>query len=241
MKIIDVSHHQGKIDWNKVRQTDVEGVIIRAGYGNGNVDNEFKRNIREVFDYGFTHVGIYWFSYAYSTNMAINEALECIKLIEPYKNRLDLGVYFDWEYDSMNYAKKNGVKPDKNLITCMNISFCNVLENNGYIAGYYLNEDYAKNYIMVEMLNKYRKWYARYSSKARPTNAYLHQYSSKGKVDGIKGNVDMNKLLAPLTVKQIALEVIDGKWGNGVTRKNRLESAGYDYREVQNMVNFLLK
>ena len=51
----------------------------------------------------------------------------------------------------------------------------------------------------------------------------------------------MNKLLAPLTVKQIALEVIDGKWGNGVTRKNKLESAGYDYREVQNMVNYLLK
>jgi len=241
MKIIDVSHHQGKIDWNKVRQTDVGGVIVRAGYGNGNIDREFKRNIKEVIDFGFAHVGVYWFSYAFTTNMALNEALECIKLIEPYKDRLDLGVYFDWEYDSMKYAKKMGANPDRNLITCMNIMFCNVLENNGYKAGYYLNEDYQKNYINTDLLTQWRKWYARYSSKAKPVNAYIHQYTSTGKVNGITGNVDINKLLAPMSIRDIALEVIDGKWGNGVTRKNKLESAGYNYREVQNMVNFLLK
>lgn len=241
MKVIDVSKHQGIIDWKKVKEAGVDGVIIRAGYGNGNIDEQFYRNIQEVIANGFEHIGVYWFSYAYSLNMANNEANHLNNLVSEYKKYLDLGVYFDWEYDSMKYAKKMRITPTRELITCMNIMFCMTMNNLGYKAGYYLNEDYAKNYIDTTRLNSFRKWYARYSSKAKPVNAYLHQYSSKGHVNGIKGAVDMNKLLCPLSVKEIAYEVIAGKWGNGVTRKNKLESAGYNYREVQNMVNYLLK
>lgn len=241
MKVIDISYHQGTINWNKVAKTDVTGVLIRAGYGKGNVDKQFVKNINNAIEAGIEHIGAYWFSYAYTVDMAINEAKYIANLLFPYRDKIDLGVYFDWEYDSMKNAKKNGAIMNKNKITSMNLAFCQAIESLGYIAGYYVNEDYQKNYVDTNALSQYRKWYSRYSSKAKPINAYLWQYSSKGKVNGINTNVDMNKLLNPLTIEEIALEVIDGKWGNGVTRKNKLESAGYNYRLVQDKVNEILK
>ena len=241
MKVIDVSKHQGRIDWNKVKHTDVEGVVIRAGYGKGHVDEQFYYNIEEVLKYEFPHIGVYWFSYAYTIGMARNEAEKINEMVKGYKDKLDLGVYFDWEYDSMKYLRQNNGIPTKSLITGMNIAFCRMITDLGYKAGYYVNEDYQKNWINTDLLTEYRKWYARYSSKAKPVNSYLYQYSSTGRVDGIKEKVDLNKLLAPLTVLEVAKEVLAGKWGNGATRKNKLESAGYDYRAVQNKVNELLK
>ena len=240
MKIIDVSHYQDNIDWKTVRQQDIDGVIIRAGYGNGNMDKKFPRNLGMVLENDFPFLGIYWFSYSYTLDMAIREAEAVDSLIRPYQDRLNLGVYFDWEYDSMKYAKKHGMIPKKDYITSMNQFFCETIKDMGYISGYYVNEDYQKNWIDPSRLTNHRKWYARYSSKARPTNAYLHQYTSKGKVKGINGYVDINKLLAPKTVYEVAMEVLEGKWGNGSTRKNKLESAGYDYREVQNLVNNII-
>ena len=240
MKIIDVSHHQGNVDWKRVREAGIDGVVVRAGYGKGNVDRKWYQNIKGVIDNGFPYVGIYWFSYAYTVDMAINEALECLELIQEYKDKINLGVYFDWEYDSARVAKKY-TTITKDLVTNMNIAFCNAISSTGLIAGYYLNEDYKKHWIDVNRLSKYRQWYARYSSKATPTGAYLFQYTSKGLVAGIEGNVDLNRLLAPKTNYEVAMEVLAGQWGNGATRKNRLESAGYNYREVQNLVNDLIR
>ena len=240
MKIIDVSHHQGNIDWKQVRNAGIDGVVIRAGYGKGNVDRKWYDNIKGVVENDFPYIGVYWFSYAYTSDMAIHEALECDELISIYKDKLNLGVYFDWEYDSAKVAKKY-TKVTKDLVTNLNIAFCNTIECKGYHAGYYLNEDYQKNYVDVSRLSKYRKWYARYSSKAIPTGAYLFQYTSSGLVGGIITRVDMNRLLAPKTTYEIAMEVLEGKWGNGTTRKNKLESAGYNYREVQDMVNDLIR
>lgn len=241
MKIIDVSHHQGNIDWETVRKQDIEGVVIRAGYGKGNLDKKFPRNLGQVLKNDFPLLGIYWFSYAYTLDMAIREAEHVDRLIRNYKQDINLGVYFDWEYDSMKYAKEHGMLPSRDFITSMTQFFCTAIKDMGYISGYYVNKDYEKNWIDTSRLKGHRKWYAHYSSKAKPENAYLFQYTDKGKVKGIDGYVDINKLLAPLSITDIALEVIDGLWGNGVTRKNKLESAGYNYRQVQNKVNELLK
>jgi GH25 family lysozyme M1 (1,4-beta-N-acetylmuramidase) len=194
MKIIDVSVHQGKIDWKKVRAVGIGGVIIRAGYGRGNIDGRFKENIEGAIKAGFKTIGVYWFSYAYDTEMAKREAQFCNDVIKPYKDKINLGVYFDWEYDSMNYAKKNGVYPNKNLITNMNLYFCERIKELGYKAGYYLNLDYQKNFIDTSRLKAFYKWFARYTSETQK-DCYLWQYSSTGKVSGISGNVDMNELI----------------------------------------------
>lgn len=245
MKIIDVSVHQGDIDFNKVKAAGVEGVIIRAGFGKGNIDKKFINNIKGAMAAGIEYIGAYWFSYAYTSDMAAKEADYFNEIAAAYKDKFNLGVYFDWEYDSANYAKKLGVSVDKSLITDMCVRFCKRLTDLGYKAGYYLNQDYEKNYIDISRLTAYRKWYARYTT-VEQKNCYLWQYTSSGKVDGINGKVDMNKLICevakvPETKKktnaEIAQEVIDGKWGNSPERKRRLTEAGYDYEAIQSLVN----
>lgn len=253
MKIIDVSVHQGEIDWKKVKASGVRGAIIRAGYGKGNVDQKFKANIEGAINAEIEFIGVYWFSYAFTKERAFNEAIYCNETIEKYRDILNLGVFYDWEYDSMNYAKKNGAFLTRDKITEMNVIFCEQMTKLGYIAGYYLNYDYSRNFIDTKKLSSYRKWFAWYNPTLDEKGCFLWQYSSAGRVDGVAGNVDVNELIgemkenssaAPKTEKksntEIAKEVIEGKWGNGYTRKSRLAKAGYDYEAVQAIVNQML-
>lgn len=251
MKVIDVSEHQGAINWAKVKASGIDAAIIRAGYGKGNIDKRFADNMKGAKDAGISHLGLYWFSYAYTVDMAKREAqyLNDIAKGESF----DLGVYFDWEYDSMNYARKHGVNAGRKLITDMCKAFCERIKELGYIAGYYTNQDYQQNYIDTAELSEFRKWFAKYTNQSQ-SGCFIWQYSSKGKVDGINGNVDMNDLLGEieeqnltgelhdiLKVEDIAAEVIAGKWGSGYERKTRLKKAGYDYDAVQAKVNELMK
>lgn len=253
MKIIDVSVHNDSIDWAKVKAAGIDGVIIRAGFGSGNVDKKFLVNYEGAKKAGIKNIGLYWFSYAYTVEMAKNEAKCFDAVAKDIKGNLNLGVYFDWEYDSMNYAKKRGANPKRILITDMVKAFCEKVAGMGYIAGYYLNQDYEQNYIDTTKLSSYRKWFAKYTS-TKQTGCYLWQYSSSGKVDGVSGNVDVNELVGVIpegkeeqkeeTKKksntEIAKEVLEGKWGNGYERKNRLSKAGYDYKQIQEIVNNML-
>lgn len=191
-QIIDVSEHNGKIDFAKVKADGIEGVVIRAGYGKGNVDKKFTTNITGAIKNGLK-IGIYWFSYAYSAEMASKEAHYCEELIAPYKSNLAMPVFFDWEYDSMKFAKKNGVTPDKSLITEMTKAFCAEIEALGFKGGYYLNLDYSKNYYDETPLQSYSRWFARYI-KTEQKNCYLWQKSSSAQINGISGNVDLNVL-----------------------------------------------
>ena len=75
----------------------------------------------------------------------------------------------------------------------MTKEFCRMIEEIGYTGGYYLNQDYARNHVNEAELKKYKRWFAKYTATDQK-DCYLWQYSSKGKVDGIAGNVDMDKL-----------------------------------------------
>lgn len=191
MKIIDVSYHNGAINFEKVKADGIDGVIIRAGYGRGNIDKKFHDYI-EACNRLKIPVGIYWFSYAYSVGMARNEAQYCLNAIRKYK--IDLPVFFDWEYDSMVHAKRHNVNPGKGLITLMNAAFCKVIAAAGYKAGFYFNLDYARHLIDVRAVGPYVTWYARYAS-APAYDCDLWQYTSGGHVSGIAGRVDMNKVI----------------------------------------------
>lgn len=249
-KIIDISKHNGTIDFKKVKKDGVVAVIIRAGYGRNNIDAWFKRYAAGAKAAGLP-IGIYWFSYAYTKEMAEKEAEYCIAAIKPYK--IALPVFFDWEYDSMRYAKTKGVTPSRALVTAMCKAFCTKIQKVGYDPGVYYNQDYRLNYLNAEQLAAYRTWYAKYSSSPG-YDCDIWQYSESGRVSGISGDVDMDYLInvklldtsgssgssSKKSVTTLAKEVIAGKWGDGDERKKRLEAAGYNYSAVQRKVNELV-
>ena len=188
LKGIDVSEHQGTIDWNKVKG-NVDFVILRAGYGHNNIDKQFVRNICECNRLGIP-VGIYWFSYAYNCDMARNEANFAVQAIKNYK--IDLPVFFDFEYDSMNYANKCGVTVNQRLATDMVKAFCERIKELGYKTGNYSNQDFILNKFYNDELTQYPLWYAYYNQN-KNRDCAIWQYSENGKIDGINtDSVDMN-------------------------------------------------
>lgn len=192
MKGIDVSSHQGLIDWAKVKAAGIKFAIIRAGYGKyeSQVDSRFEQNAFGALSAGL-HVGVYWFSYATTPNEAREEAKLCASTIEKYKGKFDFPVYFDYEYDSEEYSKKQGVTPTQELRESLAEAFCEEIQAQGWRAGVYTNKDYLRNRWRLEALNKYEIWLANYTG-GPGVSCGMQQTSSTGSVNGISGNVDMN-------------------------------------------------
>lgn len=200
--IIDVSEHNTVTDWRAVKADGIEGVIIRAGYGRGNVDKKFREHITGALAAGL-HVGIYWFSYAYSADMAEAEAYYCMNTVSDVVSWKDitLPIFWDFEGDSMNFANKCGVDVSRETLVDMAEAFCDTLETEGHMPGIYSNLDYEKRYglLSVAERNGYSVWHAQYNYTMDTSipSPDMWQYTSGGQVNGIAGNVDMNKLLNP--------------------------------------------
>lgn len=189
---IDVSKWNGDINWKEVKEAGIEFAIIRAGYGQSTVDIQFERNIKGCIENDI-YVGVYWFSYAYTNDMAVKEAQFCQKIIKPYKEHIKLGVWFDFEYDSTAYATRHGVHITKDKCTNIAYAFCKEIERGGYQAGIYTNIDYANNYFTKQILEEYNVWIADWSAVCRYDGKYLiWQYTDGGEVKGINGKVDMD-------------------------------------------------
>lgn len=204
IKGIDISTWQGAPDFEKVKASGIEFVIIRAGYGVNHIDAQFKRNASECNRLSIP-IGVYWFSYALTSAQAAQEARYCLEAVKPY--RLEYPIFFDLEYDTVRYAQQNGVTINKTLATQMVAAFCGEIEKAGYYAANYTNLDYANNMFDMTALAKFDVWYARYTSTVDRSDAGLWQYSSTGKVDGISGNVDMDYSLRdyPTIIKNAGL------------------------------------
>jgi len=212
LKGIDVSKYQGIIDWAKVKADGVKFAMIRAGYGQNNIDTQFKRNISECNRLGIP-CGVYWFSYALNIEMAKKEAQFCLEAVKPYK--LEYPIAFDFEYDSVDYAKKNGVNITKAIASSFVTAFCEEIEKAGYFALNYTNIDYLKNYFNDTVNNRYGLWLAAWVNADKPPkNCYIWQHSSKGSVLGISGDVDMNKSYVdfPKFLKEKGLNKLNEKW-----------------------------
>ncbi len=185
IKGIDVSKHQGKIDFKAVRANGIDFVIIRAGFGRyiKQKDPYFEENYTNAKKAGLA-VGAYWYSYANSIQEAVEEAKTCIEVIK--NKQFEYPIFFDLEEPSQF---------KKGKVFCSNLvnAFCNELEKNGYFAGLYMSRSPLEDYIMAETAGKYALWVAEYNSKCNYKGSYgIWQYSSKGKIDGISGNVDLN-------------------------------------------------
>ena len=246
IKGIDVSKHQGTIDWKKVKNDGIEFAIIRIGYG-GSVpvkDEKFEENYKNAKANGID-VGVYIYSYADSESDVKKEYEAVINWLS--SRVLDLPVYFDVEDKKMSVLSK---KVLSNYIK----TFCEKIENAGYWAGIYANKNWLETKLDMNYLKDYTVWLAQWTTNPTYQGSYaMWQYTSNGSVDGIGGRVDMNWQLKELGGKidtsssssgnskksneELANEVIAGKWGNGEDRKNRLTNAGYDYKAIQNIVN----
>lgn len=253
---IDVSEHNGTINWDSVK-SQINFAILRLGWiGNKNnhtLDKQFERNYNECKRLGIP-VGVYVYCYCNSEETAKSGANWAVEKLKG-KN-LELPVYIDMEDSSIAGCGKE-------KLTNICIAFNSIIEQNKLWAGVYANENWFNNYLNKEEIKRrYTTWIASYKSG---TDCYKGQYdiwqnSSKGKINGIgttiyNSNVDTNYMYRDLVaeignktvtqptklVNEIVAEVLAGKWGNGEERKNRLKQAGYNYETIQNAVNNVIK
>ena len=183
---IDVSEHQGKIDWEKVKADGIDFAIIRCGYGMDSTsqdDEWFEYNAKECERVGMPY-GVYLYSYATTTARAASEAQHVLRLIEG-KN-LSYPVYYDME-DASTIGSD---------LVAIAKTFCNAITDAGYPVGVYANLNWWTNYINDSCFNQWYRWVAQYNSSCHYTGEYaMWQYTSSGSVNGINGRVDMNFLI----------------------------------------------
>ena len=190
---IDVSEHNGVLNWETLRSAGVQYAIIRTGYGKGYTDTQFHSNIRGALAQGIP-VGVYHFSYALDAAGAQNEAKFVLPLLEPYKDKITLPVFFDFEYDTVDYAKKQGVTLGKQAFNDHAAAFCEVIKAAGYMAGVYYNLDYYTRFVDKSRLGGYVQWYAQYAAGADVSDWDIWQYSSRVKLEGHACNFDGNTM-----------------------------------------------
>ncbi|MDY3375514.1 MAG: GH25 family lysozyme [Terrisporobacter othiniensis] len=213
-KGIDVSKWNGTIDWKKVKADGIDYVIIRGGFGNATVDPQFESYIQGASDAGLK-IGVYWFSYATSVTKAKEEAAKCLETIAPYRDKITYPVFYDFEYDSVDYAKKLGITITKDLSSKMADEFLTAIKNAGYITGIYTNKDFGDKYFYEDMLFANNLWIAQYSSACTYNRPYMMwQYTDKGNINGIGTSsepayFDMNYTYLKPTNNQTSSNKID--------------------------------
>ena len=199
----DISYYQGDVDFATMKKAGINAVIIRAGYGT-TIDKRFVSYINAAIRAGIA-IGVYWFIYAVNAAGAVNNAKKCLEVIEPYRQYINLGVWSDWEYDSDKRAGVLSAAVRSNMVDIFNC----VIEESGYEAGIYSNQDYIQSgKFQAWLVAKYPLWFARYNAnisgyayKGKNSRPYMWQYSSAGdgQADGVSSqNLDMNKVFVNL-------------------------------------------
>lgn len=244
-KGIDVSVYQGDIDWSRVKP-HIDFAILRIGLGDdipSQDDAKFERNYAECVRLGIPFA-VYFFSYAVNKAKVQSEIAHIKRLLGG--KTINAPVYIDVE-NTRGLDWRTISNAD--ILSIMQ-EFNAQLNALGYKMGIYSSRSAFWNEKMSDpWYDNVSKWVAEYGDKVNDFNRTydIWQHTSKGAIDGINGNVDMNVMYnnvfsfeqAP-SVKsneQLADEVINGKWGNGADRKNRLTTAGYNYEAVQAIVN----
>lgn len=199
---IDVSAHQKEIDWSRVAASGMRFAMIRAGYrgygwGALTKDAYFDANMQGALSNGM-EVGVYFFSQALTPAEAEEEAYLVLDWIKDYN--VTYPVVFDWEEQDHDDSRTQGC--DGNTVTACALAFCKVIEDAGYLPMTYGSPSKVyRGGLALEYMQNYPFWLAHYTTNTAPTSFRYHyniwQYSSKGRVDGIDGNVDLDICLTP--------------------------------------------
>lgn len=231
IKGIDISYHNGNVDLKAAKSSGIDFVIIRMGYGD-NVfsqdDKQFRNNVKKAKEADMAW-GLYLYSYARNMYQVDSEAQHSTRLVKEV-GRPPLGVWWDSEDASTSACNL------KNFFTYYKY---HVETLTGVPVGLYTYKAfYEKHYTDIKE-REYPLWYARYNNTL-PVDYYqnfcdIWQYSADGKVPGIGTRCDMNRMKRrPITA---VLQVWKGLYGTKDERRRLLEHAGYNYIEVQKLVN----
>lgn len=186
VKIVDISKHNGSIDFAKVKADGISGIIIRAGYGRhiSQKDPTFEKYYADAKAAGL-NVGTYWYSYALSVPEAKLEASVFLEAIR--RKQFELPVYFDIE-------EEKHVALGKTICSAMVDAFCGTMEQAGYFAGVYSFDSFFASNLAESVQKKYTCWVARVEN-VKPTYCKkydMHQYTWEGVVKGVSRVVDVS-------------------------------------------------
>lgn len=184
---IDVSHHQGNIDWSKLKSSGkVNFAMIRTGYGVKNpnqTDKKFTYNIDTAMSLGIP-VGVYHYSYANSREQAAQEARFCLEILDG--RELQYPIAYDIEDESL-------LRYNQQTKTDMCKAFCEVVKTAGYIPMIYCSLYFLKNHLYAEQIANYDLWLAEWGEKGEPSvPCAIWQSTDSWYVDGIRGKVDLD-------------------------------------------------
>jgi GH25 family lysozyme M1 (1,4-beta-N-acetylmuramidase) len=198
-KGVDISYHNGTIDFKKLKSA-VDFVIIRCGYGQdltSQDDTKFETYVKGCRDNNIPY-GIYLYSYADTVTKAKSEgehALRLAKKCDEWNTKPTLPIFYDME-DEIQLKTSAEVKGD------MAEAFCNILENAGYKTGIYANKTWWTNYLTDSYFDNVIRWVAQYNSTCTYNKSYaIWQCSSEVSVSGISGKVDLNYMMKDIYIK----------------------------------------
>lgn len=198
---IDISSWQGDIDWDKLSQTDIDFVIIRCGLRSQDTttiteDKNFKKNITEANRLGIP-VGVYFYSTAINEVEVLEEASFVLNLIKDYQ------ITYPIAYDFELFDKKRTIGISDETINSNALSFLEYIEKHGYKGMIYTNITNATYHWDERLFTNYHTWLAQYIDQSTYEGIFdMWQYADNGRIDGIKGSVDLN--LSYITYKAIS-------------------------------------
>lgn len=190
---IDVSAHDGEIDWATVKSAGVEFAFIRVGYrgydqGKIVFDTYYERNVQGALENGID-IGLYFYSQAITPEEALEEAEALLSAIGDAE--ITYPIVYDWEFVTTDTARTDDISAK--MLTECSIAFCERIKQAGYIPMIYQNKNTSLLNLHLSKLTDYDFWLAEYNSTATYYYNYqIWQYSATGTVPGIKGEVDMN-------------------------------------------------
>lgn len=240
-KGVDISTHNGIVNFEELKKAGIEFVIIRCGYGGDSKNQDdvmFKRNVEQCKKHNIPY-GVYLYSYAKSVEGAKSEAEHMLRLLNGSKP-----VYGCW-YD----VEDSSLPDNRKALTDQVVTFCEALEKQGLYVGIYSSLSWFRTRF-DNRIDDYDKWVAQWNSECTYSEPYgIWQFTSSLNIGGklFDGNysykdypslMGFNKNPTPKkSVDEIAIEVISGSWGDGSERSEKLTKAGYNPSEVQKRVN----
>ena len=194
-KGIDVSCFNMNVNYQRLKEQGYTFIIIRAGFGNdiSQKDEMFERHIRGAKKAGLG-IGIYYFCYAGNAAQAKKEAQICSQIISKYRADIGYGVFYDYEEDSIRYAKQRGYTVNKQTVTDILVSFCEEIERNGFVAGVYGNTNEGRLYMDMNRIKKYMFWYAAPGATTFAFDFDIWQYSFWLTSSAFSGEADGDKV-----------------------------------------------